>query len=196
MDTNAAESCRQNRSGGFRYLFTVIGFIMAKKPATFSYSSFIAEKRESLRDARVRLQQVEKNKGMVQLAAAMLETVAKRAKLLGKIEWANMSAYGYNDGTLNVSAVLEIPCTSLKEGVIPEVLSAAMAAGFEPMATDDTVYSWSAARNYRFAARIDGMSIEFNIKARVAEDADGATCRKVATGVKLEEVTQYELVCD
>jgi hypothetical protein len=169
---------------------------MAKKPATFSYSSFLAEKRESLRDARVRLQNVEKHKGMVQLAATMLETVAKRAKLLGSVDWANMSAYAYDGDVVHVSATLEVPCTSLKEGVIPEVLSAAMVAGFEPVATDDNVYSWSASRNYRFNASIEGMTIEFNIKARIKEDADGATCRKVATGVKLEEVTQYELVCD
>jgi hypothetical protein len=170
---------------------------MAKKPATFSYSSFVAEKRASLRDARVRLQNVEKHKGAVQLAASMLEIVAKRAKLLGTIEWSTMSAHGYDDGVVNVSATLEIPCTSLKDGVIPEVLTAAMLAGFEAVATDDSVYSWSATRNYRFTAKVgDLMAIDLTVKARVVDSADGATCRKVATGVKLEEVTQYELVCD
>jgi hypothetical protein len=168
---------------------------MARKPATFSFSSYVASRKAQLREHRKTLASIEANAEWFRVASAVCESVAKVAKLHNACEWANDYPYVYNDNSLEFAASFEAPCTSLKEGAIPAILEAALAAGFEATTTDDSVTSYDARRNYRFTQTIGPVVVNLTVRASVKE-ADGATCRKVQVGTKIEEVAQFTLVCD
>ena len=168
---------------------------MARKPASFSFSSHVRDQRAQLRDARDRITRIEANAGLLKAGFSLVEEVAKRAKLLDAFAWPNAHVWAYDAGDAELSASFEVPCTSLKDGPLPDILSKAMLVGFEPTSTDDAVGELYAERKYRFTKRLGGVVVNLTIRAAI-QDADGATCRKVQVGTKLEEVAQYQLVCE
>jgi hypothetical protein len=169
---------------------------MARKPASFSIASHIAERKAELRDARARIKRIENNAGLLKLGFAMVEEVAKRAKLHDAFAWPNAYVWAYDAGGAELSASFEVPCTSLKDGPLPDILSKALVLGFEATGSDDAVGELYAERKYRFTKRLsDDVVVKLTIRAAI-RDADGATCRKVQVGTKLEEVAQYQLVCE
>ena len=166
---------------------------MAKKPTTFSVSKTIAGKRERVASLREDIKRIEENKGLLQLGAKMCEVVAREAQRYDALKWPTSTVYvGYG---VEFDASFEVPVTSLKEGPLTAILEAALAAGFEPEETYDSTNSYEGARIYPMRAVVGDLRVNLRIRA-VVQDAEGATCRKVQIGTKLEEVAQYQLVCE
>lgn len=168
---------------------------MAKKPASFSLSNHLAERKAESRELRARIKRIEDNAGLLKLGFAMVEEVAKRAKLHDAFAWPNAHVWAWHEGYAELSAGFEVPCTSLKDGPLPDILSKALVLGFEATGSDDALGETYAERKYRFTKNLGGVVVNLTIRAAIRE-ADGATCRKVQVGTKLEEVAQYQLVCE
>ena len=166
---------------------------MAKKPATFSVSKTITEKRERIASLRDDVKRIEENKGLLQLGAKMCEVVAREAQRHDACKWATSNIYvGYG---VEFDAAFEVPVTSLKDGPLTAILETAMAAGFEPEQTYDSASAYEGARVYPMKAVVGDLRVTLRIRA-VVQDAEGATCRKVQVGTKLEEVPTFALVCE
>ena len=166
---------------------------MAKKPATFSISKTIAAKRKRVAELRADIKGMEEHKGLLALGAKLCEHVASVAKKHGACEWPTSNVYvGYG---VNFDAAFEMPVTSLKSGPIVAVLEEAMAAGFEPEETYDYASNYEGSRVFPLRMVVGDMRVTLRIKA-VVQDAEGATCKKVAVGTRYEEVVQYALQCE
>lgn len=166
---------------------------MAKKPATFSVSKIIAEKRDRVASLREDIKRAEQHRGLLQLGAKMCEHVATVAKRHDAFQWPCHNIYvGYG---VEFDASFEVPVSSLKDGPLVDILEAALAAGFAPEETYDSTSAYEGARIYPMKAVIGDLRVTLRIRA-VVQDADGATCRKVQVGTKIEEVPTYQLVCE
>ena len=64
----------------------------------------------------------------------------------------------------------------------------------DAMKTDDYPSSWNRDFHFRFVLPDNDGTIRVTICAYVRSDS--ATCRRVVKGTRMEEVTQYELVCE
>ena len=166
---------------------------MAKKPATFAVSKVVESKRERIAELRDNLKGIESHRGLLQLGAKMCEHVARVAQKHDAFQWPCQSVYvGYG---AEFDASFEVPVTSLKDGPLVAVLEAAMAAGFQPEQTYDSTSAYEGARVYPMRAVVGDLRVNLRIRA-VVQDAEGATCRNVQVGTKLEEVPTYQLVCE
>jgi hypothetical protein len=169
-------------------------FIMARSKSLISLTSYIKDRKEELRAQRERLNKIEANKGWFTTGAKVCEEVAKVAKQYNAIEYMNAYPHvGYSWLDLDVDFV--VPCESLTEGVVPAVLEAALAAGFDATETADRVNEYTAARVYRFFQSIGPLRVTLAVRAEV-KNTEGATCRKVQIGTVIEEVPKYQLVCN
>lgn len=171
---------------------------MAKKPAIVSISRLAASHREDAKLARERAQKTLAARDALAAAERDANTVCKVADLLAQCQYVNVNvwAHGHGDGA-ELSVSFDVPCTSLKEGVIPAVLEAALAQGFEPEATasKDYVNEWATQRTYRFRKDYaDGTCCSLRITADIKDGS--SSCRKVQIGTKLEEVPQYAIACE
>jgi hypothetical protein len=101
---------------------------------------------------------------------------------------------GWSGKTRNELAVtIEDTATSLKDGAVPALLEAISTFGFEAIGSHDYALEWCASRVYRFTATIGSVDVTVRVEANIADGSE--SCKKVQTGVKLEEVAQYEIVC-
>jgi hypothetical protein len=165
---------------------------MAKKPALVSISKSIAAAKEDAKNARERAKQFAEARPILAGAEHDAEMVAKTAARVAQCRYVNTGIWLYSEPELSVS--FEVPVTSLKEGAIIAVLEAAMDLGFLTEETTDYVKEYCAHRTYRFIKRYEnGSRCLLKITADVALDSE--SCRRIQTGVKLEEVPQFEMVC-
>ena len=168
---------------------------MARKPSFFLVSKYLASRKAQVRAVRAEIKRAEENSDELALGAAECNAVARVAALHGEVKYSHMSVWsGY---ALELTCSFEVPCTSLTSGVIPEVLNAALNYGFEADADSsyDSVGQYEATRVYGFSKTIGKVRVYLKVRANV-KDAEGATCRKVQVGTKIEQVPQYELVCE
>jgi hypothetical protein len=169
-------------------------FIMARSKSLISLTSYIKDRKEELRAQRDRLNAIEANKGWFTTGAKVCEEVAKVAKQYNAIEYMNAYPHvGYSCLDLDVDFV--VPCESLTEGVVPAVLEAALAAGFDATETADRVNEYTAARVYRFSQSIGPLRVTLAVRAEV-KNTEGATCKKVQIGTEIKEVPKFQLVCE
>jgi hypothetical protein len=175
-------------------LITFRSFQMARSKSLISLTSYIKDRKEELRAQRERLNAIEANKGWFTTGAKVCEEVAKVAKQYNAIEYMNAYPFvGYSALDLDVDFV--VPCESLTEGVVPAVLEAALAAGFDATETADRVNEYTAARVYRFSQSIGPLRVSLTVRAEV-KNTEGATCRKVQIGTEIKEVAKFQLVCN
>ena len=166
---------------------------MARKPATFSVSKTIDAKRARVAELHSEIKQIKEHKGMLDLAAKLCEYVARVARTHSEVQWPTSNIHtGYG---LQYDASFEMPVTSLKDGPLVAVLEAAMEAGFTPEETYDSANAYEGTRVYPMKIVIADLRVTLRIRA-VVQEAEGATCKRVAVGTKYEEVVQYALQCE
>lgn len=167
---------------------------MARTKSLISLTTYIKDRKEELRAQRERLNAIESNKGWFTAAAKVCEEVAKVAQQYDAVQY--MNAYPYvGFSRLDLDVDFTVPCESLTEGVVPAVLEAALAAGFDAVETSDRVDQYTTARVYHFAQSLGPVRITLAVRADV-KNTEGATCKKVLIGSEIKEVPKYQLVCE
>ena len=165
---------------------------MARTKSLISVSDFITTRKTELRRMRDDLAQIESQKSWFATGAKICEEVAKIAKQHDAMQNLYVTPYiGYSYMELDVT--FEVPCESLSTGVVPAVLEAAMATGFEPGETDDRLGDYSTTRVYRFKQTVGPLRINLRVRAEVKDGSE--SCRKVQVGTEVKEVPVYKLVC-
>ena len=165
------------------------------KPVTFSRA--IADKRASIAEKRTELKALEDQAQAFVPAYAVVNAVIENAKGIGFAKhfyarpstWTGWSGNARNE--LNVS--IEDTVSSLKDGAVPALLEAIGTYGFEAVGSHDYALEYCASRVYRFAATIGSVDVTLRVEANIADGSE--SCKKVQTGVKLEETAVYEIVC-
>lgn len=170
---------------------------MAKKPALFSLSSHLAERRGDLAQARKKIADITAHQTEFAAAVAVVNVAGKVASLHGCDRYASMSTeiWAHWDGTMDLTlrASFEGNVSNFKEGTVPAVLEGIMAAGFEAKKTEDYASEYSAQREYRFEQKVGPVRVVLNFSAVLKEEND--SCRKVQVGTELREVPKFEIVC-
>jgi len=100
------------------------------------------------------------------------------------------------DGTVILTASIDITTDSLIEGIIPQILKAMLDMECDPVASTDNVSSLSASRVYKFKRLASGpfLAVDVTVTATIQE-TDTGTCRKVQIGTEMVEVATYKLEC-
>ena len=113
---------------------------------------------------------------------------------LGVSLWPLADTYA-KSASLRVS--ITVAATSMKIGIVPDVLEALCDYEFDAKKTTDYADGSQAERAFLFdrPATDFHLHIVLEVAAKL-QDAEDATCRKIQTGVKTLEVPQYALVCD
>jgi hypothetical protein len=165
------------------------------KPVTFARA--ISDKRESIAEARTSLKDLEAQAQAFVPAYAVINAIIGNAQQIGFAKhfyarpstWTGWSGNPRNE--LNIS--IEDTVTSLKDGAVPALLEAIGTYGFEAIGSHDYALENVASRVYRFAATIGAVDVTIRVEANIADGSE--SCKKVQTGVKLEETAVYEIVC-
>jgi len=165
---------------------------MARKASTFSHTKLVATRREQLADAKRDVARLQKLAPVMRAAIHVANMVADYASEIEFTRWSNIAAFTYNDPEIDIA--LEGYVDSLKTGKIVDLIERAMACGFEAISTKDYASDWSSQRVFRFSQNVAGVTVNLKFVANISEAA--TSCRKVQVGTKLEEVAQYEIVCD
>lgn len=112
--------------------------------------------------------------------------------------WVDVNAYGWS-GEPPVTVVFNptVDVTSMKTGILVELLAALTSREFEVTDSKDHASEYSAQRSFHFKrAQSDAyLPIRCEVTA-VLKDAPDATCHKVQTGTKVVEVPEYKLICE
>lgn len=167
---------------------------MARKTNAFSLTKILSDKRTDLAAARASVNRLQDNAPAFRAAIHVVNMVANLAAELNFTRWANVNTYSSasEDGPQELSVNIEGYASSLKQGVIVDIIDRAMECGFEAVSSKDYLSDWASQRTFNFTQTIAGVLIELRVTANIAESE---TCRKVRVGTKLEEVAQYEIVC-
>jgi hypothetical protein len=170
---------------------------MARIAKPVSFARAITEKRESLAEKRKELNELEAQAQAFAPAYAVVNAIIENAQAIGfaKHFYARPSTWlswtGNYKNELHIS--IEDTANSLKDGAVPALLEAIGTYGFEAVGTHDYALEYCASRVYRFTATIGSVDVTVRVEANIADGSE--SCKKVQTGVKLEEVAQYEIVC-
>ena len=170
---------------------------MARIAKPVSFARAITEKREAIAEKRKDLAELQSQAQAFAPAYAVVNAIIENAQQIGfaKHFRATPSTWtGWSGNTRNELAVtIEDTATSLKDGAVPALLEAIGTFGFEAIGSHDYALEWCASRVYRFTATIGSVDVTVRVEANIADGSE--SCKKVQTGVKLEEVAQYEIVC-
>jgi hypothetical protein len=170
---------------------------MARKANAFSFTRTIAAKREDLARARLEITQLADQAEAFKPAYAIANAIAVFAATQGfdKYVRATPSVWitwdGKADNKLDVR--FEGNVDSLKDGPVPAICEAILGFGLEATSTSDYAANWCASRTFKFEGTFGGVRMDVRFEANINDGSE--QCRKVQTGVKLEEVAQYEIVC-
>jgi hypothetical protein len=167
-------------------------FTMARKANTFSLTKIIATRRDNLAAARKEVTTLVDKSAQFRAAIHVVNMVADYANEIGFTKWSGISTFNaFEACELNVS--LEGTVSSLKQGVIVDMIDRALACGFEAVGSKDYLSDWASQRTFKFTHSIAGVQIDMNITANISEASE--SCRKVQVGTELKEVAKYEIVC-
>ena len=180
-----------------KHQLTYWSFIMARKANVFSFTRTIAEKREEVARVREEIATLAAQSDAFAPAYAIANALAKKAETIGfaKSMSVRPSTYIRWDGSADNDLYVRFEDTveSMKEGKVPAMIEAAESLGFEVEGSKDFAADYCAYRTFKFGMKINGVNMILRVEAMVKDGSEA--CRKVQTGVKLEEVAQYEIVC-
>jgi hypothetical protein len=170
---------------------------MARIAKPVSFARAITEKREALAEKRKELGELQDQAQAFAPAYAVVNAIIENAQGIGFAKefrarpstWLGWSGKYHNE--LHVS--IEDTVTSLKDGAVPALLEAIGTYGFEAIGSHDYALEYCASRVYRFSATIGAVDVIVRVEANIADGSE--SCKKVQTGVKLEEVAVYEIQC-
>jgi hypothetical protein len=165
---------------------------MARKASAFSLTNILAKRREDLACARDSMKRLQDNAPAFRAAIHVANMVANHADEIGFTRRSYVNPY-IGSSVQELSVTLEGYVDSLKKGAVVDMIEQAMACGFEDVGSRDYLSEHASQRSFRFVQVVAGVKIDLKIVANI--QAASEACRKVQTGVKLEEVPQYELVC-
>lgn len=168
---------------------------MANKAQPFSFTRSINDSLAQARAEVKRLNNVKAHAAQFGMAMAACNAVAKVARDNGAFEWAYITPRVYSENDMSLHCKFECQTESLKVGKVPAVINAAINAGFEPTNSSDHASEAFASRTFRFHQVLNGVDVTLAFEANIVS-SEAATCRKVQTGTKIEEVATYEIVCD
>lgn len=168
---------------------------MANKAQPFSFTRSINDSLAQARQEVKRLNEVKAHAAQFGMAMAAVNSVGKVARALNAFEWAYITPRVYSENDMSLHCKFECTADSLKEGKVPAILEAIISAGFEATDSRDYANESFASRTFRFNQVLNGVQVTLAFEANI-EASDAATCRKVQTGTKIEEVATYEIVCD
>lgn len=161
---------------------------MAKR--TLSVTSLIKSKADDLARQRKCVQKLRDNSARLAQALALTDAVQR----LADTAWANTNAYDWSDD-IGLTVVCRVKVDSLKGEKIGAILEAAEAI---PGLASDSSRDWATAnwaeREFTYRGQPYGVDVRLKIEAEIP--VDGESCKRVQVGVKLEEVAQYEIVCE
>jgi hypothetical protein len=170
---------------------------MARIAKPVSFARAITEKRESISEARKSMQALEGQAQAFAPAYAVVNAIIENAAQIGfaKHFYARPTTYlNWNNiprNELHVS--IEDTVDSLKTGAVPALLEALGTYGFEATSSHDYALEHVASRVFRYTATIGSVDVTVRVEANIADGSE--SCKKVQTGVKLEETAVYEIVC-
>jgi hypothetical protein len=170
---------------------------MARIAKPVSFSRAIAEKREALAEKRKDLAELQAQAKEFSTAYAVVNAVIESAKQIGfsKHFAARPSTWlGYSGIYRNeLHVTIEDTVNSLRDGAVPALLESIGTYGFNAIGSHDYALEYCASRVYRFSATIGTVDVILRVEANIADGSE--SCKKVQTGVKLEEVAVYEIQC-
>lgn len=146
-------------------------------------------KRANLKDARDTLESAKRSIARIKaadylyLSEIMLMGYTLCEKLISFAPWINTDLWGEQHLRITMRAV-----DGLKSPGLVAFL-AYLDAEFTEASSRDYTSKSCAERTFRFSKM--GYSVELNVTV-----PDSSTCRKIQTGVKVEEVPVYQIVCD
>lgn len=162
---------------------------MAKR--TLSVTSLLKSKMDDLARQRKSVQILRAHSGRLAQALALTDAVQK----LADSTWANPQAYDWDADRVELTVVCTIKVDSLKGARMIEILETAEAIpGLDASGTRDWASASWAERDFIYRGTPYGVPVTLKIQAELP--VDGTACKRVQTGVKLEEVAQYEIVCE
>lgn len=170
---------------------------MARIAKPVSFSRAITDKREAIAEKRKDLADLQSQAKEFAPAYAVVNAIIENAQAIGFAKhfratpstWLGFSGIYRNE----LAVTIEDTATSLKDGAVPALLEAIGTFGFEAVGSHDYALEWCASRVYRFTATIGSVDVTVRVEANIADGSE--SCKKVQTGIKLEEVAQYEIVC-
>ena len=112
--------------------------------------------------------------------------------------WVNVCTYTWSlEPPVLVVFNPTVHVTSMKTGILVELLAALASREFEATDSCDCAGEHSAQRTFQFErAESDAyLPIRCEVTA-VLQDAPDATCHKVRVGTKVVEVPEYKLICE
>jgi len=170
---------------------------MARIAKPVSFARAITEKREALAERRKELADMQGQAKAFEPAYAIANAIIANAKEIGFAKHYNarpnttVFSWGEVQNFLVVS--IEDTVTSLKDGAVPALLEAIGTYGLEAVGTHDYALEYCASRVYRFEAKVGNVDLMVRVSANIADGSE--SCKKVQTGIKLEEVPVYEIQC-
>ncbi len=162
---------------------------MAKR--TISVSSLLKSKTDDLGRQRKSVQNLRAHSAKLAQALALTDAVQR----LADSTWANPVAYEWSETLVELNVVCRIKVDSLKGEKMVAILEAAEAIpGLDAKGTRDWATASWAEREFIYRGNPYGVNVMLKVEAEIP--VDGEACKRVQTGVKLEEVPQYEIVCE
>lgn len=162
---------------------------MAKR--TLSVTSLLKSKADDLARQRKCVQILRAHSGKLAQALALTDAVQR----LADSTWASPSAIEWDENHVDLRVVCRIKVDSLKGEKMAAILEAAEAMpGMNATSTRDWATAGWAERDFEYRGSPYGVDMVLKVEAELP--INGEACKRVQTGVKLEEVPQYEIVCE
>lgn len=109
--------------------------------------------------------------------------------------WTDVNEYGI-DYKIELEVNIAVKVTSMKTGILPDLLKFLLEAGYEAQKTEDYANEHGAQRSFTYHSIQNNVKTSIRITGRIIENDDTATCRKIQTGTEVKEVPTYKIECD
>ncbi len=112
--------------------------------------------------------------------------------------WTSIHPWVDSLNPVTIQLNMGVTASSMKEGIVPQMLKVLMDAGFDSKKSHDYVTEWCGRRTFYFTREATDKhhQIKIEFAADVNDKDAAATCRKIQTGVEMQEVPVYKLECD
>lgn len=163
--------------------------------------SIVADFAGTVEYSKQRAAVVRKHQAKLAKTIAFLNTIMAKFSEDGPVRpslWVDVQVYAWSDGPpVTVRFCATVNVTSMKTGILVDLLAALTSREFEPTDSKDNATQYSAQRTFTFkrAESEAYLPIATEVTA-ILKDAPDATCHKVQVGTKMVEVAEYKLVCE
>ena len=168
---------------------------------TTTTKAVVADYVSTLEYAKKRLAVLRKHQAVLTKTLEFVERIFAKfedSDTLNLSIWPEVNCYNWgHECPIKLRMTVTAKVSSMKIGLVPQVLKAMLDAEFDTLPTKDCANEYSATREFRFERGVSAhfLPMELTMNA-VIQDAPDATCRKVQTGVEVLEVPKFEIQCE